>query len=573
MQYRHVFSNARGILPLCLVAAGIISANLISLHVHPFRSFYNELAIVVGLLFAFLAYLFSHREKVFLPGILLLPVSILLMLCLHAIVLLYSGQSVFIAAMYLALACIAIIFGANYCSDDVSRERFCFAFASAHLFAALISVAIEVIQILEFDLRPFAMYLTIQGQTGVRPYANLAQPNQLALLLCFGIASLWWLNQRKCLNNLISFFVAMALVFGLVLTQSRIAWIILPLFLLFASSGLFGQQRKSFWLLLALFTLYILLTWYLPEISSMLGYSSGSVVERVSGRSERTVLSEQAIEMIRMHPWLGIGWAKFGAYQVQIGADFSPSIYAEHSHNLVLNLAAELGLPFAIVFFGGILVWLVKVCCTKQMRLNTEISLALLFFIAVGVHSLVEFPLWYTFVLLPIALLLGMVHQHRWQARWQISRTYLVFISIGGLIATAAFTYDYQRTVEGFQAFRQTSDFAKVDSKKVKKPSFTLLPDFFDYFELLLISPSAGMSKEDIEFVEQGSRRFGFVHILNKLAEVYVLNGRQQDAVRTMMTLHRLHPFYYAEYHSYWQKLAEKDQRFALILREMPISD
>ena len=38
------------------------------------------------------------------------------------------------------------------------------------------------------------------------------------------------------------------------------------------------------------------------------------------------------------------------------------------------------------------------------------------------------------------------------------------------------------------------------------------------------------MGSDEIQFVEHGSRRFGFVHILDKLAEVYVLNGEPQKA-------------------------------------------
>ena len=86
------------------------------------------------------------------------------------------------------------------------------------------------------------------------------------------------------------------------------------------------------------------------------------MIERIGGRSERTVLAQQAISMISNHPWLGVGWFGFGSAQVDIGANFTPTIYAEHSHNFILNIAAELGLPFAIMFFGGFSLWFIRTC-------------------------------------------------------------------------------------------------------------------------------------------------------------------------------------------------------------------
>lgn len=570
MRIRLDLHSVVAVLPLSILAMGIVASNLISLHVHPFRSFYNELAIAVALLAALLAFLFSTRERVYLPGILILPVSIMVMFCVQAFLLPHSGQQAILATLYLGLACFAIILGANFASNKTRREHFCTAFTVAHLFAAVISVLIQLIQVLAIDLRPFAMYMVIEGQTGVRPFANLAQPNQLALLLCFGLASLWWLNQHRKISNLWSFFLALVLIFGLTLTQSRIGWIILPIFVLFSGSGAFGKERKNIGWLLCLLGIYVLMTWNLPEISSRLGYSSGSVAERIGGRSERTVLSEQALEMIRSHPWLGVGWGKFGAHQVAIGADYSPSTYAEHSHNIVLNFAAELGLPFTVFFFGLILIWLGKLCLSKQFRQETFVGYAFFFFAAVLVHSLVEFPLWYTFVLLPTGLLFGIVHRLHWGAGREISRHYLIVVTGIALVAAAGFTYDYQRTVDGFSAFRNVTDYAKLDPRKLQKPQFTLLPDYFDYFDLMQITPTAGMAQEDIKFVEEGSRRFGFVHILNKLAEVYVLNGRPKEAERIMLTLNRLHPFYYDEYYVYWKRLADGDPRFALIFQRMP---
>lgn len=55
--------------------------------------------------------------------------------------------------------------------------------------------------------------------------------------------------------------------------------------------------------------------------------------------------------MVKQHPWFGVGWFGFGTEQVKIAADFPSTIYAEHSHNLVLNLMAELGVAAIFLMF------------------------------------------------------------------------------------------------------------------------------------------------------------------------------------------------------------------------------
>jgi len=47
------------------------------------------------------------------------------------------------------------------------------------------------------------------AQSFMRPFANVAQPNQLALILCMGLASLWYLFQKFRLGALISCVLAL----------------------------------------------------------------------------------------------------------------------------------------------------------------------------------------------------------------------------------------------------------------------------------------------------------------------------------------------------------------------------
>ena len=116
----------------------------------------------------------------------------------------------------------------------------------------------------------------------------------------------------------------------------------------------------------------------------------------------------------------------------------------------------------------------------------------------------------------------------------------------------------FHRVVEGFNEFRRAKNYAQMDTSKISPPRFTLMPDYYDYFSLMRIVPAEKMTADEIRFVEKTSHRFGYVHILSKLAEIYVLNDRLEEAAKIMKTLHRLHPFYYSEYHDYWRTLLKQ---------------
>jgi hypothetical protein len=187
---------------------------------------------------------------------------------------------------------------------------------------------------------------------------------------------------------------------------------------------------------------------------------------------------------------------------------------------------------------------------------------------------MVEFPLWYAYVLLPIALMMGMVHQLRWSSQGTAApRIGLLLSFIFGCLLLVLVTIDYQRVVSGFKALHTQQTDTMVKKELLAEPSVSLFSDYYAYFTLSRLLPTEDMSAEEISFVEGMSQRFGYVHVLNKLAEVYVLNGQPQKAQRIMLTLQRLHPFAYPEYFDFWKKKSEVDVRYRVVFVAMPKRD
>jgi len=560
-------------IPFNLVAGVLfVFAYLCPYHLHPFRSYYNDGFVILGALVLLFDLTIRPTVRFKFASVSLLPFFLILVILLQALTLSpVVGVNLLFPCLYLALAGVSIIIGATICSDEAGQKSFVTMLAVVFFIVGLISVVMQLVQAFALNFAPFVMYMG-NNASFARPYANIAQPNQLALILCFGLAANYYIFQIGVLNAKVVIATSAFLLTGLVLTQSRIGWLIVPTFfvLLWQRSPQTIPVRRT--VLIILSTVYLLMVLALPFIIASFGVSGGSIAEHVGGRSERSVLWEQAWHMASVHPWLGIGWFGFGAEQVRIAADFGSSTYAEHAHNIILNFAAEMGWPITLLVFVSLTWWFFQACLfTKQTADTRFASLCL---IAVTVHSMVEFPMWYAYILLPVSMLMGMLHHQRWPGRGIIiSRKLSITVLVSVIISLAAMTWDYFHVIAGFNVFRAGTVNTEVGIKALQKPSITFYPEFFEYFKLMQIEPREGMSANDIAYVEKWTPRFGFVHILNKLAEIDVLNGETQKAATLMQTLQRLHPNEYPEYYDYWKAKGAIDPRYEAVFVNMPKRD
>ncbi len=559
---------------LLTLASCLILAYLLPYHMHPYLSFYNEwLAFfMVVIMLALLAK--QNTSPVLLPWLAIIPLGLALVIIIQTgLGLLTVSWDAVLPIVYLLVTLVAIILGATISAQPQGAQGLCAALAWAHLLAGLISVALATTQLVgkEALLLPFVM--PMPHDIAIRPYANLGQPNHLALLFCLAIASVWWLFQSDKLRSGIAILLALLLLWGLVLTQSRIGWLIIPLFALFIG---FWRNHMTFKpipvaLLVVLVTGYFCGVLALPSLTG-LGITT-SAAEHIRSGFVRLVLLQQALEISLTNPWFGAGWYEFGSQQVKIAADFAPSLYSRHAHNIVLNFAAELGWPVTITIVATLGYWL-YLCCLRPDQhkpLSKEIGFATLFFSAVLVHSLVEYPLWYAYVLIPTAFLLGMVHQEQLGTKAiKVSRGYLLALSLVMALGLVGVATDYRRLVLDFRAFGWENLGLKADEGSTAPPAFTLFPQFYDYFHFAKTKAHAGMSPQDIAFMDHTTKRFGYPPVLMRMAFVYALNNRPDDAVRTIKTLKKLHEGNYPEAYQAWKSMADAEpEKYANIFKKM----
>jgi O-antigen ligase len=290
--------------------------------------------------------------------------------------------------------------------------------AAAWLAAAAASAAMGLLQYLGLadHFSPFINYVEA-GQA----YANLRQRNQLATLLALGLAALlWW--QAKAEMKRAAFdapipnsralitMLAMLLVAANAASGSRTG--LLQLLVLLALGLVWRQGRVT--LSLALLG-YAVAAMALPRLAGLDPLHSGilgRVGEVTDPCASRLTLWSNVLHLIAQKPWFGWGWGELDyAHFVTLypGERFCDIL--GNAHNLPLHLAVELGLPLALLICA-LLCWLVlrhqpwrEKDATRQMAWSV--------LAVIGVHSLLEYPLWYAPFQLAALLAVGLLWQTR----------------------------------------------------------------------------------------------------------------------------------------------------------------
>ncbi len=270
--------------------------------------------------------------------------------------------------------------------------------AAGWLLAAALSAAIALLQYfnLEGPLYPW-VDLAQPGQA----FGNLRQPNQLATLLVIGMAALRFEAPIRRWPTAAVAFVAAVLVAALAATASRIGLVegvaLAMLTLGWAREG--RRWRAVLAAALGLLALYALAALALPWLTEAAeGVAGRDVLERLrtaeSTCGSRLILWSNVLHLIAQKPLAGWGWGELAwAYYSTLydGPRFCHIL--DNAHNLPLHLAVELGVPVALSVCA-LLAWLAWRGAPWRER-DPVRQLAWAVLAAIGLHSLVEYPLWY----------------------------------------------------------------------------------------------------------------------------------------------------------------------------------
>jgi O-antigen ligase len=277
----------------------------------------------------------------------------------------------------------------------------------------------------------------------LQAFGNIGQANHYADLVFLGLASLCYLYARNAMRLLSVALVALVLAVWLALaaaaSASRGSLLYILAFFVLGGLALWrgdeeGRRTGRVMLLVALVSVAAQLLVTYGHILNAFGVTTALDRAGDAGSNGQRLYNWGAAwQAIQAHPWIGQGPATF--YKASIDAMFTTAPasfpkFAEHAHNLLLNMAAELGAPVAIILLGGFLWWYLR---HLLARLTAPRLWALACIAVVGLHSMVEYPLWYTYFLAPVGLCVGVADAQ--DGRLPLFRLPRV---LGGCLATLA---------------------------------------------------------------------------------------------------------------------------------------
>jgi O-antigen ligase len=322
------------------------------------------------------------------------------------------------------------------------------AVARAWVWAALISSAMGLVQY-------FGMADSLGGVVHVPAYlgdavGNLRQRNQLATLTSMGVvAVLWWQGQGLRTRHAAWMLTVLAL--GNAATGSRTGLLELVLVTLLCVGWRWrqstGQAALSWRWSLATLAICLLASALLPKaLSAITAQDVAGAVTRMGhdeGCGSRRVLWGNVLHLISLHPWTGWGWGelKYAHYITPYPGERFCDILG-NAHNLPLHLAVELGVPAALGIVGGLLALIVRL---KPWRIERpEHALAWGVLAVIGLHSLLEYPLWYGPFQIATALCALMLWPAWPRLSWRWSQV-IQLVGLGGLLLALLVGADYWR--------------------------------------------------------------------------------------------------------------------------------
>lgn len=289
------------------------------------------------------------------------------------------------------------------------------AFFFGLLVAGGLSSVVALMQVFAPELAD-GQWIASSGLPG-RAVGNLRQPNHLCSLLLWTVVAAAALREAGWLGMRTMWALVALLVLGIELSASRtgaaglvvlVAWGLLDR----------GLSRGTRWCLMLTPLMYGLafaaMAAYGNLTDAALGagarIESGGLGESGSPNSRRNIWGN-AWQMVLAQPLAGVGFGEFNLAWTLTAFPGRPTAFFDHTHNLPLQLAVELGLPAATL----VLALLAAALWQGWRRVSAAPGphgvagrAAWMIVVVMAVHSLVEYPLWYAYFLLPTAFAWGL---------------------------------------------------------------------------------------------------------------------------------------------------------------------
>jgi len=548
-------------------------------HAYPLTTFYQEWgAGMLGLCAMPLLLTSRYWQMPEVPRLVLLPISLMLLVMIQFFAgLVMHFDHMMLLVLYFLFAALLLMLG-HRLRAELGLPAVVTVLAIFLLVGAELNTLAGILQHYRWNtfLNP-----VITVKTSHAVYGNSAQPNHYANYLVLGLISLGMLYMRLSLRAWQVMLLAAPMLFVMVLSGSRSSW----LYLLFAAGlALLWQRRDRALRPLFYYCLALVLGFGLMHLAVQIPWlegSTGSVTttERLFGDNAgsghiRVHLWREAALIFAQFPLLGAGFGQFAFQHLQLAAELrNPAITGlyDNAHNMVMQLAAEGGLAGVAIFLGTLGLWIWQaVTRGAQFTLYHWWGYAML--AVLGIHSLLEYPLWYAYFIGVAAIVLGMFDNTTYRLELRnVGRVSVAAMLLLGVLSLVQVFQGYKR-LENALALR---GMAAKDHNYVQRTRdellavhrYTLLSSYAELFIANMMETNADHLKEKVELNERALHFIPIAPLAYHQAWLLALSGRPDEARAQLENAIWAYPAEYATARIELDELARKDPaRFSALL-------
>lgn len=447
---------------------------LLPWHTSPIPSFYSEWWAVAFGLAASLALVSTQRLPA--PGVTLLALALAALVWLQTM----SGtaavsQSASLYGLYLLWA--ALLASASHSLADRFGQTTLFRLlATALLIGAVLAALLSL-------LRPWLQPFGWPG-FAIRYGGPIGQVNHFTSYLWLGLTSGLYLKASGQLPRFAFWTAAVLLTFTAVMVgqRSSLVYALALIGIVFWLTRKPGTVDASEPRRLAL-GIGLLFAAMQPVMMVMPAWDSAGnapppamrAVQQAEGQSIRVQLLHVGLLGIAAAPLLGSGIGSYPelalAHADRIPSSENPGP-AESAHNLLVDLAVDLGVPAALLVLFAALVWLWQM---RQGGRSAEGGWAISVFAILGLHALIEYPLSHTYFLGLLAVVAGAFGRSIQIGQRLAPMALSLGLIVWGSLALAEVKRDYRLLEFALAAGNQPELLTQAQSALMRIPPNSLL--------------------------------------------------------------------------------------------------
>ena len=524
---------------LLLLASVFISLGwLLPIHYRPWVTYTGELFAFLSLFSLAAIYL---KDKIKLP-VLSLP---LLLLAIIPLIQYLGGELFFFdkaltSTLFVFGFWLSIVIGYNLSVEKLDRESVFTGFSIVLLLCGTLTGIIAICQWLTLDAYIPGM---VNMQNAVRPYANFAQPNNMATFLVMSLLGCLYLYEKQKLKTWITCLCSLIMLLALALSQSRTSWVACCCILIYGAYQQYkGFIRLKWYYALAWFGLFIGFILILPAVTQLIAQITDAniaqtkdVIARATGDMSRLAIWEQMLHAIADRPWLGYGWNQTSVAYTLVSDHFQGPVWIRSAHNFILDFmlwnGLLIGLPF-LAYFGY---WGYQL--NKHVN-SVESVIGILMIGAVLIHSMLEFPQYYAYFLLPVGFIIGLVQSQQANIKTiTLSPNYMRVSYAISLILLILIVRDYSVMVP---KLNQSMRHEQTPEKITNQDQIYLLEEFNRRIAWIRMNPYTKVNTQQLEDIKEIVLNYPTKYDLIKYAKVLAFNGYEQEAKHQLWLLKTL---------------------------------